>query len=164
MTRLVALAMLLSSLAFAPARADDAPSPETLQAAQELSALVTGDTINQMSAAMTAQLWPNIESTLGNRIDAATLVDLRVEFERAIAQFVNETMKSAPPVYARNFTAQELRDILAFYKTPTGAKALHTMPKVLSEVLLEMTPRAQAFQDELDAKMTAILAEHGYKN
>jgi hypothetical protein len=147
-----------------PARGDDAPSPEALQAAQELSAMVSGDTINQMSAAMTAQIWPNIETSLSAKIDAATLAELRNEFEKAVAQFANETMKSSPPVYARNFTAQELRDILAFYRTPTGAKALHTMPKVMSEVMAQMGPRVQSFQEDLNAKMVAILAKHGYKN
>jgi len=30
-----------------------------------------------------------------------------------------------PAIYARHFTAQELREIMAFYRTPTGGKLLH---------------------------------------
>ena len=164
MTRLVALAILCSSLVLASARAEDAPSPEALRAAQELSAMVSGDTINQMSAAMTAQIWPNIEGSLAAKIDAATLAELRAEFEKAVAVFANETMQMSPTVYVRNFTVQELHDIVAFYRTPTGAKALHTMPKVMSEVMAQMGPRVQAFQQDLNAKMVAILEKHGYKN
>jgi len=73
-------------------------------------------------------------------------------------------VKASPPIYARNFTAQELREILAFYRTPTGSKALHTMPKIMGDVMAQMGPRVQAFQQDLNAKMVAILEKHGYKN
>jgi hypothetical protein len=164
MKRLFALALFCGWLVAPAARAEDAPSPEALKAAQELSAMVGGDTVEQMSAAMTAQIWPTIESSLAAKVDAPTLAELRGEFERSVASFASETMKASPPVYARNFTAQELRDILAFYKTPTGAKALHTMPKVMGEVMAQMGPRVQAFQQELNGRMLAILEKHGYKN
>ena len=163
MRRLIVLAVVCGSLVFA-ARAEDAPSPEALKAAQELAQVVSADTVNQMSGAMTAQIWPTIENSLAARIDAATLAELRAEFEKSVAAFANETMRASPAVYARNFTAQELRDILAFYKTPTGAKALHTMPKVMGEVMAQMGPRMQVFQQDLNARMVAILEKHGYKN
>jgi hypothetical protein len=164
MKRLFVLAIVCSWLAVPAARAEDAPSPEALRAAQELSAMVSGDTIAQMSAAMTAQIWPNIEGSLASKIDAATLAELRTEFERSVAAFAGETMKSSPAVYARNFSTQELHEIVAFYRTPTGAKALHVMPKVMGDVMAQMGPRVQAFQQDLNAKMVAILEKHGYKN
>jgi hypothetical protein len=164
MKRLFALALICGWIALPVARAEDMPSPEALQAAQELSAMVGGDTIEQMSAAMTAQIWPTIQDSLAAKVDTATMAELRAEFERSVAVFAGETIKASPPVYARNFTAQELHDILAFYKTPTGAKALHTMPKVMGEVMAQMGPRVQAFQQELNGRMLAILEKHGYKN
>jgi len=164
MKRLFVLAIVCSWLAVPAARAEDAPPPEALRAAQELSAMVSGDTIAQMSAAMTAQIWPNIEGSLASKIDAATLAELRIEFEHSVAAFSGETMKSSPAVYARNFSAQELHEIVAFYRTPTGAKALHVMPKVMGDVMAQMGPRVQAFQQDLNAKMVAILEKHGYKN
>ena len=164
MKRLFVLAIVCSWLAVPAARAEDAPSLEALRAAQELSAMVSRDTIAQMSAAMTAQIWPNIEGSLASKIDAATLAELRTEFERSVAAIANETMKSSPAVYARNFSAQELREIVAFYRTPTGAKALHVMPKVMGDVMAQMGPRVQAFQQDLNAKMVAILEKHRYKN
>ncbi len=36
-------------------------------------------------------------------------------------------------IYARNFTAKELQDIEAFYKTPTGKKALSITPKIMAQ-------------------------------
>ena len=162
MKRLFALALLCGSLAM-PAGADEAPSPDALRAAQELSVIVSGDTVTQMSAAMTAQIWPSIENSLGSKVDAATLAELREEFIRSVAAFANETVSFAPPIYARYFTAQELNEMVAFYKTPTGVKALHVMPKVMTDVMAQMGPRAQAFQNDLNAKIVAIMEKHGYK-
>ena len=37
------------------------------------------------------------------------------------------------PLYDRFFTAQELRDLIEFYKTPTGRKTVETLPKLFAE-------------------------------
>ena len=87
---------LLCGVLATPARADDAPLPDTLRAAQELSDLINVETIAQMSATMTAQIWPRIEQSLAAKIDAATLAELRAEFERSVTSFAAETTKSAP--------------------------------------------------------------------
>ena len=162
MTRLLALLVLALSLAL-PVRAQE-PSAETLAAARELSAIMTGDTISQMTAAMANQIWPSIEQQLGSKVDAATLAEIRTEFEGSLKAFTAEVMKDAPDVYARHFSAQELRDMVAFYRSPTGSKALHEMPKVMADVGGRMAPRMQALQSDLDQRMRAILQKHGYKN
>jgi hypothetical protein len=162
MTRLLAIVLLCAGLA-APARAQAPGSPETLQAAQELAAIVTGGTITQMSQALTAQLWPSIESQFGGKVDGATASDLRAEFARAVASFTTEMMKEAPAIYAKYYSAQELRDLVAFYKSPTGRKSLQTMPAVLADVTALMLPRMEALQRDLDARITAVMLKHGYK-
>jgi hypothetical protein len=163
MKRLLAFVLLAGALA-SPVRAQDAGSPEALRAARELAAIMTGDTIGQMSGALTAQIWPSIENQFKGRVDGATLAELRSEFERVLATFTGEVMKDAPAVYARNFTAQELRDMLAFYKSPTGAKALRVMPKVMTDVSTQMAPHMQAFQRDLNARIEAVMLKHGYKH
>jgi hypothetical protein len=162
MTRVLAMLLLALSLA-APVRAQE-PSPETLAAARDLSAIMTGDTIAQMTAAMAAQIWPAIAQQLGAKVDAPTLTEMRAEFERTLKSFTGDVMKDAPEVYARHFSAQELRDMVAFYKSPSGAKALHEMPKVMADVGARMGPRVQALQSDLDQRMRAILQKHGYKD
>ena len=163
MKRLLAMALLCVCVSL-PVRAQDAPSPEALRAAQDLAAVMTGDAVEQMSSAMIGQMWPSIENQLGGKVDAATLAELRSEFVGATTSFTGEVMKEAPAIYARNFSAQELRDILAFYKTPAGAKALHMMPKVMTDVTTQMAPRMQGFQRDLVARMQTIMEKHGYKN
>ena len=73
-----------------------------------------------------------------------------------------EVMRDTPNVYARHFTAQELRDMLAFYKSTVGQKALKTMPIVMAEVGERFKPRVQAVQADLNAKMETTLRKHGY--
>ncbi len=162
MKRLIATALLGACLAL-PARADNAPSPETLRVAQELAGIMTGNTITQMSRALTAQIWPNIEGQFKAKVDAATLAELKTVFEETLANFTTEVMKDAPAVYARNFTAQELRDMIAFYKTPTGKKALQVMPMVMADVSARLAPHVQAFRNDLNARIEAVMVKHGYK-
>jgi hypothetical protein len=157
------IAVLVAAALAAPAYAQSpSPTPEALKAAQELASLMSGDTVGQMSAAMTAQIWPAIERQLGPKVDAATLTELRGEFEQSLAAFSKAAMTDAPPVYARHFTADELKALLAFYRSPVGAKALQTMPAVMAELGQEMAPRIQAFEAELHGKMEATLKKHGY--
>jgi len=163
MTRIIALALLCGCLTM-PARADEAPSADTLKAAEELTAIVNADTVAQMSGEMTAQIWPSIENSLSAKVDAATLAELRTEFERSVTAFAGETTKYTPAVYARHFTAPEMREIVAFYRTPTGAKSLHVMPLVMADVMAQMGPRVQTFQTDLNTKIVAIMQKHGYKN
>jgi uncharacterized protein len=41
--------------------------------------------------------------------------------------------ESVYPLYDRFYTEQDLKDIIAFYKTPTGQKLISTLPAVMTE-------------------------------
>jgi uncharacterized protein len=71
-------------------------------------------------------------------------------------------MKEAPPIYARHFTVDELHQLTAFYRTPTGAKALHEIPQVMGEFTALLVPRLQDVQRQTSEAFTRILKEHGY--
>ena len=149
MNRLKVLLLLCVSMT---ARAQDVGSPEALRAAQDLAAIVTGDTIDQMSRSVTAQMWPRIESQFGGKVDSATIGELRSEFETALTSYTNETMKDVPAIDAKDFSVAELHDLMAFYKTPTGTKALKTMPQVTADITAHMMPHLQPFQTDLVAR------------
>ena len=157
---ILVLAILLRAVPMA--QAQDTPSPEALAAARELMSVMSPDMVGQMTRGMTAQVWPNIERELGGRVDQATLTELRGEFERVIVEFANDSLKDAPAIYAKYFSVQELRDIAAFYKTPVGVKALQTMPKVMSDYFATIVPRMADLQRNFEARMQAIMQEHGY--
>jgi hypothetical protein len=136
-------------------------SPEALAAAKELMAIMSPDMVRQMMQGMVAQMWPQLEMSFGPKIDAATNAELRTEFERTLQEWMADTMKDMPPIYARYFTAAELRELAAFYKTPVGAKALSSMPRVMADFMAIMLPRMTAFQQQLQGRLQAVLQKHG---
>jgi uncharacterized protein len=160
--RIVALVLLLAGTGGA-ARADDAPSPEAIAAAKELLAVLSPDMMKQLTGSIAASFWPVVEQKArAEKIDEATIGELRAEFERIQLAFVDDAMKEAPPIYARHFTESELHDLTAFYQTPAGAKALHEIPQVMGEMTKLLVPRLQDVQRQTSEAFTKILREHGY--
>ena len=45
------------------------------------------------------------------------------------------------PVYDRFFTAGEIKDLIAFYKTPTGKKTLEVTPQLMAETMARTNER-----------------------
>jgi uncharacterized protein len=138
-------------------------SPEAVQAAQELIAILSEDMISQLSGAITAQTWPTFEAQFAAKTDAATMQELRTEIEKANENLVRAALKDAPALYAKYFSAQELRDIIAFYKTPSGAKALELMPTVTNEMFRTLIPQLQSFSQNIEATIDRVLMKHGFK-
>ncbi len=107
--RLVSLLTFIFLLAGAPntVRAEPAPSsPETLQVAQELFAIMSGDMLKQLTTQITNAVWPQVEQKArAAKIDDGTIAQLRSEFERVELAFVNDSLKEAPAIYARHFTS-----------------------------------------------------------
>jgi len=150
-------------LAGSPARADNAPSPEALQAATELFTVVSGDILHQLIGQITGAFWPSLEqSARAEKIDDATIAELHKEFDRLELAFVTDALKEAPPVYARHFTVDELKDLTAFYRTPLGAKALREMPQVMGEFTAATVPRLTALRQQTSEAFSKILRERGY--
>lgn len=139
-------------------------SPEALRAATDLMAIMSPEIIGQLSEQMTQAIWPNLENSLNSKVDAATMSDLRTEFEHQLGKFVSEAMKDVPAIYAKYFNAQELHELAAFYRTETGAKALQMMPRVTGESMTAMLPRIQGFQNEIAVSAQNVMKKHGYAN
>jgi hypothetical protein len=161
----VALAGVVAAASQGASPAAPAPSAEALATAKELVALMSGDTMRDLTGRMTAQVWPNIEQSLRMQfptIDAATIAELRAELEKQMGANVAESMDDAPAVYARYLTVAEMRDILAFYRTPTGAKTLKLLPQITSEVMGNFMPRMQGMMARIDTALTGILQKHGF--
>ena len=160
--RILAVVLLLAG-AGERAHADDTPSPEAMAAANELFTILSTDMMKQLTGQMTGAFWPVVEQKArADKIDDATIAELRAEFERIQVSFVTDAMKEAPPIYARHFTVAELHDLTAFYRTPTGAKALHELPQVMGEFATLLVPRMQDLQRQTTEGFTRILHEHGY--
>jgi uncharacterized protein len=126
--------------------------------------IMSGDMLKQLTTQITNAVWPQIEQKArAAKIDDATIAELRSEFERVEIGFLTESLKEAPAIYSRHFTAAELHDLVAFYRSPTGSKALSEMPQVMGEFYAtSMVPRMAGLQQQINEATTKVLREHGY--
>ena len=48
---------------------------------------------------------------------------------------INGIIRQIVPIYDKYYSPEELREIIAFYKTPAGQKMIEVTPKIMSEFL-----------------------------
>jgi hypothetical protein len=65
-------------------------------------------------------------------------------------------------VYAQHFTEAELKEILAFYKTPAGRKMLAEEPKAIEQSLHAAQEWAAKFSDVVLQRFRAEMKKKGY--
>ena len=165
---LMATAVGMSGVIPAAAQQAAAPSPEAIEEAKKLIAIMSPDMIKDMNTKIFAQMWPMMEQALRSQfstLDAATAdgikAEIRATLEKELVTEVNSLMESMPPVYARYLTVDEMRDIQAFYRTPAGAKALKVMPEIMGETMGNLGPRMQGMMQRINTAVVGILQKHG---
>src|SRR5437667_11869182 len=119
---LIVIAALAAGAGSVPSRAQTHPSAEAMEAAQALFTQLFAHAFVVQNALAVETAWPGIENALRAHrpnVDAATLAELRREFERIRLARLSEIMKDLPAIYARYLTAADMRTLAAFYSTPT---------------------------------------------
>ena len=74
------------------------------------------------------------------------------------AEIVNDVAK----LYASRFTEQELKDILAFYKSPLGRKLIVEEPAILDQSMKNAQVWAENLSQEVIAKMRTEMKKRGH--
>lgn len=135
------------------------PSPEALNAAADLLAVAAPDSFNPDPS----KSWPKVAAGFANlNLDKDTLAALQAEYESVQKQSMSELEKAASVVYASHFTVPELREMTAFYKTPTGQKALKEIPIVTAEYENITQQRQQEVQAETFLAFQKLLRARSY--
>lgn len=148
----LALGILLT---VTPAVAQTAGDGEKTALIRELmqlnNALGSADTVAQaMLQHLTAALRqrdPNLPPAVAKIVQEETLAIFR-DNQAALIADVGQ-------IYEKNFTAAELRDVLAFYRTPTGKKFTKTMPAVAQESMQVGQRWAQGITPKLAERIKA---------
>ncbi len=83
---------------------------------------------------------------------------LHAEYAARSAEIVNDVAK----LYASRFTEQELKDILAFYKSPLGRKLIVEEPAILDQSMKNAQTWAENLSQEVIAKMRAEMKKRGH--
>jgi hypothetical protein len=84
---------------------------------------------------------------------------MRADLQPRFSELLNEMSK----MYADAFTQQELKDILAFYQSPTGKKLLDQQPKLVDSSMRFAQDWANKLSEEVTAKMREELVKRGHK-
>ena len=160
----LAAVILFCGISVVLGQGQEQPSSESLEEARKLVTLFQ-PMVRDMAAELTAKQWPQIEAAAKSKypsIDDMTLAEMRKELDRIVADKMAEAMNEASPIYARYFTADEMKDITAFYSTHTGAKSLTVMPKAMADIMPVIMNSAKSTDSRVKSSFAAILKQHGY--
>jgi len=147
-TALIVLATLINSPAFAQTPATTNPSEDSDK----------DQTIREMLDITGAK-------DLDKRMFAQVLTTLKAQYPKVPAKYwdtmaeefnVDEFFNQLIPVYKKYYTNDDLKQLLAFYKTPIGKKTISVLPQLSSESIKISLDYAQTvikkFTDKLKAE------------
>ena len=154
-------AVALALVAFGPAAHGQQTSVAAIATAKELVASTQATTIfNPLIAGVVEQAKllflqqdPGLAKDL-NEIAEKMRTDLAPRF----AELNDEMAK----LYATHFTEQELKAILAFYKSPAGQKLLQEQPTVVDASMRYAQDWANKLSDQVIANMREELKKRGH--
>jgi hypothetical protein len=79
-------------------------------------------------------------------------------------QHLNELADKLADIYARNFSVDEIQDLIAFYRTPTGQKLLDRQSVVARESMVVGQQFGQMLVQELEEQINDELRKRGHAN
>ena len=158
----IAAGILTAALLFAaPARAQSA-SPDAMAAAKELViASKAADGFKSVLPLIVQQMKPTIvkgRAAVDKDFDAVTPPLLEAASQQ-MGKFVDEIAA----VYAANFSADELRQVTAFYQTPAGQKFLEKMPVIAQQSMMTGQKLGQQITQDLETRIKEELRKRGHK-
>lgn len=137
------------------------PTPAAMATAREIIK-TTGATalFNPLIPGVVEQaknLFLQQDPALGKDLNEIT-ANLRTELAPRFDELTNEVAR----LYATHFTEPELKDLLAFYKTPVGTKFIVEQPKIAEEGLKFAQDWANALSDLVIVRMRDELKKRGH--
>jgi uncharacterized protein len=135
MKHLFAAAALFAFLAgpvLAPALAEEAIPAAKLAQAEELIRISGADAIMGSADAMSDMMVEQVQKNVPG-IDSEAVETLKKIVHEEYAKSAPQMLEDAGRIYARHFSAAELNDMIAFYKTPTGKRMVAETPILMRE-------------------------------
>jgi hypothetical protein len=135
-------------------------SPPALAAAREILVM-------KNVGAMYANAVPSlVEQTKNGLIQSnlnyqKELGEVAIIVAKSLAGREKEIGDGMAQIYANEFTEQELKDLVTFYKSPLGAKLLATEPRAIQFSMSYMNQWAQQFAATIDTEFRAEMKKRG---
>jgi hypothetical protein len=157
-SRLAAVAVAL--VAFGPAAHSQQPSAAAMSTAKEI-VTVTGATtlFNPLIAGVVEQA--KLLFLQQNPGLSKDLNEIAIKIRNDLAPRFDELVNDVARNYAIHFTEQELKDLLAFYKSPAGKKLISEQSKVVEASMKFAQDWANKLSDEVIGKMREELKKRG---
>jgi hypothetical protein len=156
----IALGVSLTSVAAQQPAQLKPGTPAAMTAAREILAM-------KNVSAMFSNAVPNIVQRTKD-----TLVQTNLNYQKDLNEVAlvvaketagreKEIAEQMAKIYANDFTEQELKDLVTFYKSPLGQKLLAQEPKSIAASMQYMNQWAQSFAEEVNGKFRAEMRKRG---
>jgi hypothetical protein len=142
-----------------PAPAKQA-SPAAIAAAREILTMKSVSTM--YASAVPGIVQRTKETLLQNNLNyQKDLNEVAVIVAQKLAGREKEIGEGMAKVYANEFTEQELKDLVTFYKSPLGQKLLSTEPKAIQLSMAYMNQWAQTFSELVNGEFRGEMRKRG---
>jgi uncharacterized protein len=155
---LIVVCLLLS----APALSAETPSVEAMTAARSL--VTTMKLADQYKALLPAIMLGIKPAVTQDRPEIERDYDAMMPMiAEAFTPYYTAMVDGVAAVYAGNFTADELRQIEAFYRQPIGQKLLEKTPALAQQALTVGQEVGRKAAEDLRQRLTDALRQKGHK-
>ena len=164
LSRILSVAGLALGLVFAgvPAKAQTQaqPSPAAIAAAKEILAMKHASAMYQNAVPNLVERTKEtlIASNLNYQKDLNEVAPIVAKNLAGRQQEIGEGMAKA---FATEFTEQELKELVAFYKSPLGQKLLTAEPKAIQDSMAFMNQWAQQFAEVVNGEFRTEMRKRG---
>ena len=161
--RRFATVLVASLLLPLSARADEASKHAKLE--QLFDAMHMDRTLKQTMDAIEKSVAPMTEKMFGQDVPESMKKEV-ADLQKQMFDLIEEQMswKAMEPVYidiyARNFTEEQIDDLVAFYKTPTGQALIDKLPTITAEAVPATQDKIVSLQPQIQRLIQDFAAKH----
>ena len=144
---------------------EDAPSPEVradIERLMELTGANNPELLEQMGSMIGQQIAQTIGAKEPEAAQRCAVIATEVAFETVSGMFSDsDFMADMNAIYAKYFSQEEIRQMIAFYETPVGKKSIEIMPELMSESMQVTMQWLAKINPVIQERVTAQLREEG---
>ncbi|WP_176212460.1 DUF2059 domain-containing protein [Metallibacterium scheffleri] len=130
----IAAGAVLLALGLGTATAADAPPAQPQASSASVHELLVATHATTMMQQVMQQMAQQLDAMVKQRLPC--LAPGEVSSVLTTPQATRQMTDLVVPIYQRNFTEQDVRELLTFYRSPLGQKMLEVQPAIMRESML----------------------------